>query len=534
MEDTVVYQEIESVVQLYSERQQKQWGDSLNEESKVELPARVCLYTRSNSQEELKTIWKNWTPQRRLEFSQLYGHIGFLLHITVNLQMVKALVDFWNPPYTCFTIDGINMVPTIEEYSSLLHLMTQRSPYLTYVPDSRISLARELYNLAGVKIQRTAGESKRITWKCLKELLEEEKNEGVQIHLFALAIYGLIIFPKELGAIDRSTISFVAQVKNGVNPVPGILAETFRSLNKCRSKALRIPLAEFEEAQQNVQWSKANWNEKLHKLRELGLVWQAPWMNHSNMMYRCGNFPWVPLLGPWGGIAYAPLMARRQVGASQFVPMTHRLADSDFAYEVGDTQDQIRKFIVAWKHVHLIGPGDGIATVQGNYEEWRENRVNPQLKRIPEIVIEHIKSPSACMQLKPQGDPCPVEKGDARAEVGNQQKEALVSVYRKEIKRQRIRYIQSEEEVVALRKERRRLRATLGQKSQMLEDAHTEVKKKSLYIQELERQGDEQRSKYNQVLEKIEPCIMKADYWEAKFRALHKKSTQQNAEIVQS
>ncbi|XP_057969377.1 uncharacterized protein LOC131158525 [Malania oleifera] len=60
-EDTVVYQETESVVQLYSERQQKQWGDSLNEESKVELPAKVCLYTRSNSREELKIIWKNWT-----------------------------------------------------------------------------------------------------------------------------------------------------------------------------------------------------------------------------------------------------------------------------------------------------------------------------------------------------------------------------------------------------------------------------------------------------------------------------------------
>ncbi|XP_057953336.1 uncharacterized protein LOC131147782 [Malania oleifera] len=536
MEDTVVYQETESVVQLYSERQQKQWGDSLNEESEVELPAK------------------------------LYGHISFLLHITVNPQMVKALVDFWNPPYTCFTIDGIDMVPTIEEYTSLLHLMTQRSPYRTYVPNSRISLARELYNLAGVKIQRTVGESKRITWKCLKELLEEEKGEEVQIHLFALAIYGLIVFPKELGTIDRSTISFVGQVKNGANPIPGILAETFRSLNKCRSKgqerlkccvsllyvwfashlpsnqggyrntflALRISLAEFEEAQQNVQWSKANWNEKLHKLRELGLVWQAPWMNHSNMMYRCGNFPWVPLLGPWGGIAYAPLMARRQVGASQFVPMTHGLADSDFAYEIGDTQNQIRKFMVAWKHVHLIGPGDEIATIQGNYEVWRENRVNPQLKRIPEVVIEHVKSPSACMQLKLQGDPCPAEKGDARAEVENQQKEALISVYRKEIKQQRIRYIQSEEEVVALRKERRRLRAALERKSQMLEDAHTESKKKSLYIQELERQWNEQRSNYNQVLEKMEPCITKAGYWEAKFRALHKKTTQQNAEIVQS
>ncbi|XP_057951006.1 uncharacterized protein LOC131145843 [Malania oleifera] len=369
----------------------------------------------------------------------------------MNLHMVKALVDFWNPLYSCFTIDGIDMVPTIEEYTSLLHLMTQRSPYHTYVHDYWISLALELYNLVGVKIQWTAGESKRVTWKCLKEWLEEEKGEEVQIHLFALAIYGLIIFPKELGTIDRATISFVAQVKNGANPVPEILAETFRSLKKCRSKgqerlkccvpllyvwfanhlpinkggyrntfsALRIPLAEFEEAQQSVQWSKANWNEKLHKLGELGLVWRAPWMNHSNMMYRCGNLPWVPLLGPWGGIAYAPLMVKRQLGASQFVPMTHGLADSDFAYEIGDTQNQIRKFMVAWKHVHLIGPGDRIATVQGSYEAWQENRVNPQLKRIPEVVIDRTKSPRGGMQSKLQRDPCPTEKGDVRAKMEN-------------------------------------------------------------------------------------------------------------------
>ncbi|XP_057949945.1 uncharacterized protein LOC131144964 [Malania oleifera] len=561
MENTMAYHEIESTVQQYSESQQNKWGDSLTQKSIIELPARTFINIRSNPLDELKVIWKEWTPARRLKFSQTYGHIGFLLHVSVNIPAIKALVEFWNPPYRCFTMNGIYLTPTIEEYTSLLHLVKLQTPYKPYVHDASVSFVKEMYDAVRVKIQKTFSEGgaevRKISWKQLKEIIEKEEKEEVQIHMMALAIYGLIIFPKELNMIDQATVSFVAQVRNGINPVQGILAETFRSLNNCRIRRrerlkccvqllyvwmvghlssnkggfrsifsmIRIPLAEFEDTQLKEQLDKSKWNTKMCGLIDSGVTWLAPWMVCSNMIYRCGNLPWVPLLGPWGGIAYAPLMVRRQLGASQFVPMTHGLADSDFAYETGDTRNQIRKFMVAWKHVNLIDPSDGIATVQGNYEAWRENRVNPQLKRIPEIVIEHIKSPSACMQLKPQGDPCPVEKGDARAEVGNQQKEALVSVYRKEIKRQRIRYIQSEEEVVALRKERRRLRAALGQKSQMLEDAHTEVKKKSLYIQELERQGDEQRSKYNQVLEKIEPCIMKADYWEAKFRALHKKST---------
>ncbi|MFQ6655574.1 hypothetical protein Gotur_026074 [Gossypium turneri] len=41
-----------------------------------------------------------------------------------------------------------------------------------------------------------------------------------------LVIYGLVIFPKILGHVDR--------LEKRVTPVPVILAETFRSLNACR------------------------------------------------------------------------------------------------------------------------------------------------------------------------------------------------------------------------------------------------------------------------------------------------------------
>ncbi|XP_057981256.1 uncharacterized protein LOC131166697 [Malania oleifera] len=389
MENTMAYHEIESTVQQYSKSQQNKWGDSLTQKSIIELPARTFINIRSNPLDELKVIWKEWTPARRLKFSQTYGHIGFLLHVSVNIPAIKALVEFWNPPYRCFTMNGIDLTPTIEEYTSLLHLVKLQTPYKPYVHDASVSFVKEMYDAVGVKIQKTFSEGgaevRKISWKQLKEIIEKEEKEEVQIHMMALAIYGLIIFPKELKMIDQATVSFVAQVRNGINPVQDILAEFSDHSTTAESgghlssnkggfrsifSVIRIPLAEFEDTQLKEQLDKSKWNTKMCGLIDSGVTWLAPWMVHSNMIYRCGNLPWVPLLGPWGGIAYAPLMVRRQFGASQFVPMTHGLADSDFAYETGDTQNQIRKFMVAWKHVNLIDPSDGIATVQGNYEAW--------------------------------------------------------------------------------------------------------------------------------------------------------------------
>ncbi|MBA0785763.1 hypothetical protein Gotri_006829 [Gossypium trilobum] len=42
----------------------------------------------------------------------------------------------------------------------------------------------------------------------------------------------------------------------------------------------------------------------------------------DKILYRCGNFDWVPLLGIWGAIGYAPLLVLRQYGSRQFVPAT--------------------------------------------------------------------------------------------------------------------------------------------------------------------------------------------------------------------
>ncbi|MFQ6651894.1 hypothetical protein Gotur_024032 [Gossypium turneri] len=46
----------------------------------------------------------------------------------------------------------------------------------------------------------------------------------------------------------------------------------------------------------------------LQNLQEEDIEWRAPWLLPDEILYRCGNFDWVPLLGIWGAVGYVPLL----------------------------------------------------------------------------------------------------------------------------------------------------------------------------------------------------------------------------------
>ncbi|MBA0878616.1 hypothetical protein Goshw_027203 [Gossypium schwendimanii] len=54
-----------------------------------------------------------------------------------------------------------------------------------------------------------------------------------KVDVFALSIYGLVVFPKVLGYVDEVVFDLFDRLDKRVTPVPEILAETFRSLNTC-------------------------------------------------------------------------------------------------------------------------------------------------------------------------------------------------------------------------------------------------------------------------------------------------------------
>ena len=101
-------------------------------------------------------------------------------------------------------------------------------------------LLKKLMNITGMSEQWVAariqqkGDSKCVPWKSLRDLVLVHPDLKKRVDVFALGIYGLVVFPKALGHIDEAVSDLFDRLSKGVTPVLAILAETFRSLNACR------------------------------------------------------------------------------------------------------------------------------------------------------------------------------------------------------------------------------------------------------------------------------------------------------------
>ncbi|MBA0877448.1 hypothetical protein Goshw_006355, partial [Gossypium schwendimanii] len=78
------------------------------------------------------------------------------------------------------------------------------------------------------------GDSRYIPWKNLKNLILAHPDARKKVDVFALSIYGLIVFPNTLGHVDEAVTDLFDRLDKRVTPVSVILAKTFRSLNACR------------------------------------------------------------------------------------------------------------------------------------------------------------------------------------------------------------------------------------------------------------------------------------------------------------
>ncbi|MBA0754864.1 hypothetical protein Gogos_022127 [Gossypium gossypioides] len=99
---------------------------------------------------------------------------------------------------------------------------------------------RRLMNITGMSEQwviariKQKGDNKCISWRNLKYVVLVHPDVKKRVDIFALSIYGLVIFPRALGHIDETITDLFDRLDKGVTPVLAILAKTFRSLNACR------------------------------------------------------------------------------------------------------------------------------------------------------------------------------------------------------------------------------------------------------------------------------------------------------------
>ncbi|MBA0785843.1 hypothetical protein Gotri_026687 [Gossypium trilobum] len=226
-----------------------------------------------------------YLPELNSLFYCEYDDLSYLLDVKVDKHLFQALAQYWNLTYSCFTFKKVDLVPTVKEYTTLLCF-------------PRIQADKAYSRVAN-------------------DLILTHPDTKKRVNVFALSIYGLVIFPKVLGHIDDVVSDLFDRLDKRVTPVPAILAETFKSLSACwrtEKVSYRVfsenysPSKEFVATAKRDNIFEEKWMAIIQSLQDKDVEWRALWMNPDEILYRSGDFDWVPLLEIWGAVGYAPLI----------------------------------------------------------------------------------------------------------------------------------------------------------------------------------------------------------------------------------
>ncbi|MFQ6621954.1 hypothetical protein Gotur_002648 [Gossypium turneri] len=128
-----------------------------------------------------------------------------------------------------------------------------------------------MMNITGMSKQwvtariKQKGDSKCIPWKNLKDLILAHPDTKKKGDVFALSIYGLVVFTKALGHVDEVVTDLFDRLDRRVTPVPVILAETFRQYRLRQFVPATQGLAECEFSYKGDGYKK--------KVREMSSAW---------------------------------------------------------------------------------------------------------------------------------------------------------------------------------------------------------------------------------------------------------------------
>ncbi|MBA0799876.1 hypothetical protein Gohar_010362, partial [Gossypium harknessii] len=141
-------------------------------------------------------------------------------------------------------------------------------------------------NITGMSEQWVAtqikqkGDSKCIPWKGLRDLILVHLDTRKRVDIFALSIYGLVIFPKVLGHVDDVVLDLFDRLDKRVILV---LVEkvSYRVFSKDYS-----PLKEFVAIPRQDNISEEKWMVILQSLQDESVEWRASWMIPDEILYR--------------------------------------------------------------------------------------------------------------------------------------------------------------------------------------------------------------------------------------------------------
>ncbi|KAF1877166.1 hypothetical protein Lal_00015828 [Lupinus albus] len=328
------------------------------------------------------------------ELAKEYGRLSDLLLITVDEEVLKAI--------------------KIEEYEVLLDIgLSSRLKLYQYTENQSVT-EDSIEKLIGVRpgpnhIIKQGGIYGLRTVFLKKHLakMREQGNWELFKPAFALAVYGMVLFPFVGDMVDQAAIDIFSKFKRfRVNPVPTVLAETLISFQRCHKNGLfkvryciqllyvwmvtrfihhqypdwsRYPLRRFRSIRvKPLQLSE--WEKLFREVtpRNFGTKCRL-YDKHLEIMYSCGDHANMILMGPRGCITFTPGLVLGQLKWGMMPVSSELLQGSMIWYKDGEAnKESLVSIRNALRKIRLYGNeelGEHQAYYTDEYKKWRNDRM---------------------------------------------------------------------------------------------------------------------------------------------------------------
>ncbi|KAL5153834.1 hypothetical protein HKD37_19G053321 [Glycine soja] len=320
----------------------------------------------------LKELGRLMGPLQRQAFRKVYRKILDLTAAEVFTEAVVSLAQYYDQPLRCFTFGDFQMVPTIEEFEEILGCPLEGGkPYLFFGFLPSLS-----------KIVAVVGD--------LAKELDHMKQTP-------LLIFGVVLFPNVDGLVDLATIdAFLAYHHSKESPVVAVLADLFDTFDRrCEKNSARIvcclpalcvwlvshlfqqdtrhpcPLQSYRSC---AEKGIVDWDQHLAGIGGSAINWFPRWKEgKEGVVFSCGDYPNVPLIGTRGCINYNPTLAIRQLGYPMRGAPTEESLSPFLVRDLGaQSLKVIQRVHKAWrsplrKDKELRGIRNGVI---GGYHGW--------------------------------------------------------------------------------------------------------------------------------------------------------------------
>ncbi|KAH1256893.1 hypothetical protein GmHk_03G006962 [Glycine max] len=357
----------------------------------------------------IKELGRLMEPLQMQAFRKTYGKILELTIAEVSIEAIASLTQYYDQPLRCFTFGDFQLVPTIEEFEEILGCpLGGRKPYLSSgcLPSlSRIATVVKDSARGLDHIKQTRNGIAGLPQKYLEDKARGMANQGEWVpfmDVLALLIFGVVLFPNVDGLVGLAAIdAFLAYHHSKESPVVAVLADLFDTFDRrCEKSSTRIicclpalcvwlvshlfqqdtrhpcPLLSRRSC---TEKRRMDWDQLLAGIGSRTISWFPRWKEgKEGVLFSCGRYPNIPLVGTRGCINYNPTLAIRQLGYPMRGAPTEESMSPFLVRDLGAQNSKtIQRIHKAWetplrKDQELRGIRNGII---GGYHEWLKVRI---------------------------------------------------------------------------------------------------------------------------------------------------------------